>query len=350
MKSANLDLLRAIAVLSVYFAHLCRDTGLYNPGSLGRFGVILFFVHTSLVLNASLERLELSGFGSGWRLAIAFWIRRFFRIYPLSIVFVAFTVIFRIPPETGSSYIWLGVKGFLANLALVQNLFYTPNVLGTLWTLPLEVQMYGILPLGYLVVRRRTGYGVAALWILSVLVALTFPRISGRFWIFRYAPCFTSGIVAFDLRRTAKWKLPAWMWLPAILTIILLFGPFDNISLLSKLHRAWLLSLVLGVVSAHVRESTWSGLNSAARWVAEYSYGIYLSHLVVFWLVIDVLVGWPTWTRVLVLVGASVGVPVFCYRLIEKPLITYGASLAQLLRREQSTRAPSPVCTPAAAS
>jgi peptidoglycan/LPS O-acetylase OafA/YrhL len=350
VKSANLDLLRAIAVLSVYFSHLFRDTGLSNPGSLGRFGVILFFVHTSLVLNASLERLEMTGFGKRWRLTIAFWIRRFFRIYPLSVVFVALTAVFHIPAESGSTYMWLGVKGFLANLALVQNLCYTGNVLGTLWTLPLEVQMYGILPFAYLVVRRKTRYGVPALWILSVLMALTFPRISGRFWIFRYAPCFTSGILAFDLRRTAKWKLPAWTWLPAILTIILLFGPFDNISLLAKLPKAWLLSLLLGVVSAHVQESTWTGLNTAAHWVAEYSYGIYLSHLVVLWIVIDVLVSWPIWTRVLVLVGASVGVPILCHRLIEKPFIGWGASLAQLLRHQDSAEAPASVCASAAAS
>lgn len=333
MKSANLDLLRAVAVLCVYFTHLCRETG-YDLGSLGRFGVVLFFVHTSLVLSASLERLEFSGYGSRERLAVAFWVRRFFRIYPLSILFVALVAIFRIPANPGSVYAWVGYKGLLANFALVQNLCYTPNVLGTLWTLPLEVQMYAILPFAYFLVRQRTRYHVAALWILSLVLALTFPDISGRFWIFRYAPCFTSGIVAFHLRRTATWKLPGWTWPPALFTIILLFGPFDHTNLLEKMPRAWVLSLLLAIVVAHVKESASAVVNSVAHWIAEYSYGIYLSHLVVFWIAFDVLAERPTWARVCVLVGASVGAPVICYRLVEKPFISCGASLAQLLRCE----------------
>jgi peptidoglycan/LPS O-acetylase OafA/YrhL len=81
-----------------------------------------------------------------------------------------------------------------------------------------------------------------------------------------------------------------------------------------------------------------------AQRIAECSYGIYLSHLVVLWLVIDVLVGWQTWIRASVLVGASAGVPMLCYWLIEKPFITYGASLAQWLRREHLTEAPAAVC------
>jgi peptidoglycan/LPS O-acetylase OafA/YrhL len=85
-ESSNLDFLRAVAVLAVYFAHLSHALNLYNPGSLGRFGVLIFFVHTSCVLMFSLQRLSSSGFTNDSRLTAAFWIRRFFRIYPLSII------------------------------------------------------------------------------------------------------------------------------------------------------------------------------------------------------------------------------------------------------------------------
>ena len=46
MPSPNLDLLRAIAVLLVYFFHLSITTGSRLPDYLGQFGVLLFFVHT----------------------------------------------------------------------------------------------------------------------------------------------------------------------------------------------------------------------------------------------------------------------------------------------------------------
>jgi len=81
--SVNLDFLRSVAVMSVFVAHL-MDTALndWSVGSLGRFGVVVFFVHTSLVLMGSLHRLEKTA-KSDTSLVLAFWIRRFFRIYPL---------------------------------------------------------------------------------------------------------------------------------------------------------------------------------------------------------------------------------------------------------------------------
>jgi peptidoglycan/LPS O-acetylase OafA/YrhL len=335
LKSANLDLLRAVAVLSVFVAHLSGATHFRRMEGLGNFGVVMFFVHTCLVLNASLERLELSGFGAGWRLAIAFWIRRLFRIYPLAVFFVSLTAIFQIPYSPGRVYVWLGVKALVANIGLVQNLFNQGDVLGTLWTLPLEVQMYGILPFAYLAIRRRTRYGAALLWIVAVLLGLTMPKLSGRLGVFLYGPCFTAGIVAFDLCRKVRKSLPAWMWPAAILTCILIFGPLDNADPTTKLTRAWILSLTLGVSVAFVRDMEWHRLNTATQWVAEYSYGIYLSHFVVFWIALDVMASRPVWERSLFLVVASVATPVACYHVIEKPLIARGASLARLLRPER---------------
>jgi len=58
--SANLDFLRATAVLLVLAQHLCKrmhvdQIGWVATSSLGLFGVLLFFVHTSLVLMYSME-------------------------------------------------------------------------------------------------------------------------------------------------------------------------------------------------------------------------------------------------------------------------------------------------------
>jgi peptidoglycan/LPS O-acetylase OafA/YrhL len=79
----NLDVLRAMAVLSVLFAH---STEVMTFGSdalrdtldvrIGRFGVLLFFIHTALVLMMSLQRNSSTS---------RFYIQRVFRIYPLSL-------------------------------------------------------------------------------------------------------------------------------------------------------------------------------------------------------------------------------------------------------------------------
>src|SRR5690348_12512925 len=91
--SANLDLLRAVAVLFVLISHCLRVAGLFDRpalriwgiSNLGHFGVLMFFIHTSLVLMMSLERLSKSGGSTAAR----FYIRRAFRIYPLAIFAVS---------------------------------------------------------------------------------------------------------------------------------------------------------------------------------------------------------------------------------------------------------------------
>ena len=80
--STNLDFLRAVAVLFVVFFHIGlvfveqRLPGGFHQ--IGRWGVLIFFVHTSFVLMWSLERQERVSLGG--RLAAAFWTRRAFRI------------------------------------------------------------------------------------------------------------------------------------------------------------------------------------------------------------------------------------------------------------------------------
>src|SRR3981081_1365808 len=82
--SANLDFLRSTAVLLVYFTHLY---GIYTGRGMkwdlfwhiGQLGVLIFFVHTCLVLMWSLERSGLQGI----KLFAPFYVRRILRLYPL---------------------------------------------------------------------------------------------------------------------------------------------------------------------------------------------------------------------------------------------------------------------------
>ena len=336
--SANLDLLRAVAVLSVFFAHLPEVFHNRSFLSLGRFGVILFFIHTSFVLMASLQRLERTG-ESNTALTLAFWIRRFFRIYPLAVLFVVLMPLFRIPTSPGLIYQWIGWRSFFSNLALTQNLTYSPVILGPLWSLPLEVQMYVMLPFAYFAIRGNRRYRSLALWFLSVLLALTVPRITARLNVFLYAPIFTSGIVAFDLIRSKRWewKLPAWLWPIGIFVAIAMFGPHDNVGLYNKLYRAWALSLSLGVLYANVAESRSNWIYQGAHWIAEHSYGIYLCHAVVLWIVFYRLARFPLWAQIAVLIAAMIGIPAFLYVSIEKPLILVGGHIARRLTRPSVT-------------
>src|SRR5271155_3842427 len=83
-KSTNLDFLRSIAVLLVFCSHLFslllgEEEKWGFLFHLGQLGVLMFFVHTCLVLMWSLARSSLQG----WRLFASFYIHRGFRLYPL---------------------------------------------------------------------------------------------------------------------------------------------------------------------------------------------------------------------------------------------------------------------------
>ncbi len=334
--SANLDLLRTIAVLSVFLSHLLAGLGLRDFGSLGRFGVIMFFVHTSFVLMSSLQRLEAPSRNFG-TLVKVFYIRRLFRIYPLAIFFVTITALLHLPGNTGVPYTWIGAKAFLSNLALTQNLTYSPNILSPLWSLPLEIQMYIMLPFAFLLIRGQRKFRSVPLWVCSVLAALILPRLSGRLGVFLYAPCFSSGILAFDLlrSRSSTWKLPSWVWPIGLLLSIALFGPHDNVSLAFKIPRAWALSLFLAVLYACTEEAPRHPLQAALHWVAEHSYGIYLSHIILIALTVDDMLDSPVWVRVLFLTTSAVGIPALLYVTIEKPFINLGANLSKRLSRSE---------------
>ena len=120
--------------------------------------MLIFFVHTSLVLLLSLKRQM-----GMPRLELRFYIQRVFRIYPLSILCVLVSLWFQIAwpdpifsPRSGVS--------IAANLLLVQNFLREPlSISAPLWSLPFEVQMYAVLRAIFLLLRRR-GMSGAVSW------------------------------------------------------------------------------------------------------------------------------------------------------------------------------------------
>jgi peptidoglycan/LPS O-acetylase OafA/YrhL len=115
---------------------------------LGRWGVQLFFVHSSLVLMMSLERQKGLRYASPYA---AFLLRRCFRIFPLSVLFVAAVCWFRLPLGHLESGAFLPARfnafTIASNLLLIQNVTGSESVLEPLWSLPYEVQICLVLPL-----------------------------------------------------------------------------------------------------------------------------------------------------------------------------------------------------------
>lgn len=323
----NLDILRSVAVLSVFLTHTLQVTAGLRLGehfaygvetfSLGHIGVLLFFVHTSLVLMQSLERAGAKL--AGWPLIRHFYIRRAFRIYPLSVCLVLLSIVFAIPPDAlNVTYRWFGVAWMSTNILLIQNLTNFSPVASPMWSLPYEVQMCLVLPLIFLFLRAPgNSSGLPLICVVGVLLSLFYP-------LFRYFPCFLSGVMAYTLIGSWQPRFPAWLWCPAIAFAVALYvaAPFSDANWVKDV----LVCIAVGLSIPLFRGNSGAIAAVAAR-IAKYSYGIYLCHTPLLWLLYRKLTI-PAWQRGIWLVFATGLVSVACYRAIEAPLIRLGTRVA----------------------
>lgn len=341
MESRNLDFLRSIAVLLVLVDHLFMAAGLAErfPGvyDMGHLGVLMFFVHTSMVLMMSLERSQERNSGHLFR---NFYIRRAFRIYPLSIACVLFACAFAMPQTPGGPPATHGRFQILASVLLVQNLAGQLSVVSPLWSLPLEIQMYVVLPFLFLFANRRNSAALLKLACVVALIGLPLDwaasvhlvRGLGRFDILNYAPCFIAGVMAYRRSKNRTPTLSSWLWPIAVLVIAAIYVSwqvvFPNPTNHHPAYRGWLVCWALGILIPRFREMRLGWLRSASHHIAKYSYGIYLGQVAALWIGFtlwphtDSAFGWIV-SLLLLAVIAVVG-----YHTIEQPGISLGKLVA----------------------
>lgn len=332
--SANLDFLRAVAVLLVLAQHLLRrfEVGARIP-AIGTFGVFIFFVHTCLVLMYSMERSGLDGkalFGN-------FYIRRIFRIYPLSMLAVLTAVILRLDSGLGglpglSRAGFVGLGRIWSNLLLVQNLVKPGSIINVLWSLPYEVQMYVFLPFLFLWIRKKCDavWPLCILWLLSIVSAVIQMKLAPltgpssmvrRMTLLQMVPNFLPGVIAFVLPHTPKMKSFLWPVLILMLAGIYVAWPVTS--------TGWILCLLLGLAIPRFHEIQTGWLRLVSNRIAVYSYGVYLSHQFCIWFVDDPLSSLAVWVKIPVLTLLLIGVPIVLYHSIEQPMMRVGAALAE---------------------
>jgi peptidoglycan/LPS O-acetylase OafA/YrhL len=182
----NFDLLRLLAALQVAFFHSARHLDLALDRDnvavlLGRAlpGVPIFYVISGFLISLSWERNHALG---------QYARNRFLRIYPALWMCLGVSV---------AAAAWFGGVGFLrveagpwllAQLTIAQ--FYNPDFLrpygvgvlnGSLWTIPVELQFYLLLPLLYRGLRlaeRRGNGSLALIALLSLGVNQAYVRLA----------------------------------------------------------------------------------------------------------------------------------------------------------------------------
>jgi peptidoglycan/LPS O-acetylase OafA/YrhL len=315
LDSRNLDLLRAVAVSCVLGAHLLLclvdekvlhiasyDLWKWGTNELGHLGVLFFFVHTALVLMLSLERTPRAG------MIVNFYLRRIFRIYPLSIACIALVLLLHIPQVPDASYSGWQWSEIASNLLLIQNITRRADVITPLWTLPREFQMYLVLPFIFLLLQRfRSSLAVLILWFGFFAAVPSMPLLS-------CFPCFMGGVFAYQLARERTFRLPSWTW-PMAIALLLAAHVLAMATILPDYRSDYLLCMFLGAVIPNVADLRDSWMTSAAKTVAKYSYGIYLCHDPVLWFAFSKL-GWlPLWIRWFIFAALMILAPICCVSL-----------------------------------
>jgi len=188
----DIEALRAVAILITIFGHLqylFSENAMLHTADMyfGLWsGVDLFFAISGFVISRDLlSRLDKAKDSETfWRASFAFWIRRIYRIWPTSwlwiTVFAVGALIFREPHYFG--YFSRALSDFSAVAMQVANFHFwscmnsaIPNQCGSAnvwWSLSLEEQFYIFLPLAALLFRKKLPYALGAI----VLVQIFIPR------------------------------------------------------------------------------------------------------------------------------------------------------------------------------
>jgi peptidoglycan/LPS O-acetylase OafA/YrhL len=330
--SHNLDLLRSVAVLFVLFDHMIKFLGfesnsILDINWLGRLGVAFFFVHTSLVLMLSLERTGLKG----WRMPVNFYVRRFFRLFPLSCLVVLFIWMTGIPQARIHPHVIYGARittgVLLSNLTLTQNFHGGVDILGQLWSLPIELDMYLLLPLLFVIARRWPRRFVWLSWPLAVIVSFLAAHnripVLWRLDFLSFAPCFVPGVMAYALCRTRKHsRLSSWIWPVFLLVLAAVF----------MMAPSWQLAgvgtLSVGAAIPLFKDQTNGFVNYVTSTIAKYSYGIYLGHTFCIWAAFCGLHWLPWYVQSVAFAVLIFLVPWLLFVTVEQPGIRTGRRLA----------------------
>lgn len=371
----DIELLRAIAVIGVLFHHIQT---IPFPGGWPRlaamadsfqlwWGVDLFFAISGFVIGRSLLP-QLRGCDSPrqfWATAREFWIHRAFRLLPsawLWLLLVLFAVFF-LNRSGAFGSVQANLQATLAGFLQVANLRFADAFMRyeygasfVYWTLSLEEQFYLILPLLVFVSRRYL------VWVLLAVVLVQFFtwRAVGLSLIRTDALALGVLLSIWSL-RPGYWRFePKWLRWPG-LSVLLMGGLGSVMAWMATGHFNFsfyrfgviaVCSAVLVWVASYDRDYLLprSRLKTALTWVGSRSYGIYLIHIPVFFLLHELWFRfaplgsqdvasqpWPVLACALLLIGL---LSELNYRLVEMPMRLLGA---QLVGRLSAARTVLPV-------
>jgi peptidoglycan/LPS O-acetylase OafA/YrhL len=340
-----LDGLRGIAVLVVVIEHietiLVPGTVRVDAGPLrGAFlGVDIFFVLsgfliTCLLLGEQAERTRVR-FG-------AFYRRRALRLLPALYVLLAVHVLYTLVTGLSLHLEWLSVRGALAyvsNWTWKWDWLQSAPGLGHLWSLAVEEQFYLVWPVVLIVflgVRRRTAtvaiVMVAGIAFIAVHRAMMWEH--GVNWLFLSIRTDTradSLLVGALLAQlwVRGWRPSARIVIPAAWVATALLAVFVTVARSTQaflyLGGFTLFAVCTATVILAASEGQWPGTRlleiPSLRVVGRVSYGLYLWHMPLFYVVNRYGASWGAPARILVAVPLAAAFTFASWRYVEQPFL-----------------------------
>lgn len=271
----TLDGWRAISVGLVIFDHLAAFSSIHTGPNewlfaLGRLGVQIFFVISGFVICRGLIR-EASEFG-GVSL-VGFYIRRFFRIVPPLILYIATICVLAIAGVVDQHAIGaVRATTFTCNFPAAD----CGGYLGAhTWSLSVEEQFYLVIPAVFLFLNRRRKIATASLVAVPIVIVIFGPNDAAGFAI-NFLPISVGVAWALneDWVRRACYRAPG--WLPYVVMIALI--GILRLTFTRFWPPAYIVEAALIAVMLMLSISNRFAVLSSAPMVAmgRSSYGIYL--------------------------------------------------------------------------
>jgi peptidoglycan/LPS O-acetylase OafA/YrhL len=315
--------LRFVLAIAILFTHAGPFSGLVIGDYGGRLAVQTFFMisgfYMGLVWNEKYSQLPMR----------VFYISRALRIYPIYFIVLILTFMTAvvcalrgIPFPVNLSDLNLStlvtsafsqIVLFFVDLNLIPSFgSYRYLLVPPAWTLGLELLFYLLVP--FILPRFKVVFVCFILSILARFVA-HFAGLSGELWSYRFFPfelaLFLAGALSYRLYLSLPSKILAFASHVQVqmITVFLVFGgliyfPFLLLRLGEVIYWIYYVIIFFSLIVLFL----WSRNSNFDRMIGEFSFPIYISHIPIIWLLINVLHIAKEQNTIYVVLPATIGV------------------------------------------
>jgi peptidoglycan/LPS O-acetylase OafA/YrhL len=320
-KRPQIDGLRALAMLGVLYVHFWNDMPVTENVRVTLFLVISGFLITHILMNAKAR--------GGHIVVRNFYIRRALRLFPALMVCFAVAWAFNADGFRASAA-WHFMP--TSNIYFAINKQMHPWVMGHLWSLNVLEQFYLAWPLVVLFLSEKTLHVVVVLGLAALIFVHTNASHLGidgwwRFMLLSSDPILM-GALAYLLQRHKPVRQVMTSPFAIALSLIVLASPlvlwagFGHSSSYRIFAQPAVAILVVGAFQGYRGPIEWLLQSPPAQFLAMISYGVYVYHLMVWYVVVQVYP--PLFTKgpliFAVLSAVTIAVATVSWYVMEEPI------------------------------